>query len=255
MNTEIISGLTIVMPTRIDSDIRKRNLLYVTRRLSSIGSKIIILEADKQAKLSKEDIDIPNVEYHFVDDSNPCFFRTHYINILLNMANTEVVAVWDADIVTSYEQIEEAYRYVHDKGYVLVYPYSGDYILLGNDDSLYLTLTSDLKRFDDMKLHSMFGHPSYGGAYFVNREQYFGLGGENEHFTGWGPEDYERMRRMEIMGCKYGWINYGRAYHLNHPRSKNSTFYSKRHKCKMEKELVKVCSMDKDELTKYIKTW
>ena len=101
MNTEIISGLTIVMPTRIDSDIRKRNLLYVTRRLSSIGSKIIILEADKQAKLSKEDIDIPNVEYHFVDDSNPCFFRTHYINILLNMANTEVVAVWDADIVTS----------------------------------------------------------------------------------------------------------------------------------------------------------
>jgi predicted glycosyltransferase involved in capsule biosynthesis len=255
MNTDIKNGLTIVMPTRIDSDTRKRNLLYVIRRLSVIGCKILILEADKHAKLTNENIDIPNVEYHFVEDSNSCFFRTHYINILLNMANTEVVAVWDADIVTSYEQIEEAYSYVQDKGYVLTYPYSGDYILLGNDDSSYLTLTSDLKKFDEMKLHSMFGHPSYGGAYFVNREQYLELGGENEHFTGWGPEDYERMRRMEIFECKYGWIKSGRAYHLNHPRSRNSTFFSKRNKCEMEKELVKVCSMDKDELINYIKNW
>ena len=135
MRTDISDNLTFVMPTRIDSDARKRNLLYVARRLSTIGSKIIILEADKHSMLSKEDIDIPNVEYHFFEDSNPCFYRTHYINMLLRMATTDVVSVWDADIVTSYEQIEEAYRYIVDDNYVLSYPYDGKYVMLVESES------------------------------------------------------------------------------------------------------------------------
>ena len=255
MITDISNNLTFVMPTRIDSDIRKRNLLYVTRRLSAIGSKIIILEADKQAKLSNEDIDIPNVEYHFIEDGNPCFFRTHYINMLLRMATTDVVSVWDADIVTSYEQIDEAYRYIMEEDYTLTYPYCGEYVLLQNEDSANLISTSNLKCLDDRKIKSLYARPFFGGAFFVNRERYLSLGGENENFTGWGPEDVERQKRVEIMGYEFRWTGKGKAYHLNHPRSKNSNFFSKRHKCKMENELVKVCSMDKVELTEYIKTW
>ena len=255
MITDISNNLTFVMPTRIDTDIRKRNLLYVTRRLSTIGSKIIILEADKRPKLSKEEIDIPNVEYHFIEDGNPCFFRTHYINMLLRMATTDVVSVWDADIVTSYEQIEEAYRYIKDEDYTLSYPYDGKYVMLSEDKSERLISNSDLYGLDKEQLASYFGRPFCGGAFFVNRERYLSLGGENEHFTGWGPEDVERQKRVEIMGYEFRWTGKGKAYHLNHPRSKNSNFFSKRHKCKMENELVKVCSMDKDELTKYIKTW
>ncbi|MBO4846759.1 MAG: hypothetical protein J5525_10670 [Lachnospiraceae bacterium] len=255
MRTDICQKLTFVMPTRIDSDARKRNLLYVTKRLSVLGCKIIILEADKFAHLNAEDINIQNVEYHFVEDANPCFFRTHYINILLRMSSTDVVAVWDADIVTSYEQIEEAYQYIANEDYILTYPYCGDYVLLNNIASANLVDTSNLNSLINSKPKALYARPFCGGAYFVNRERYLSLGGENEHFNGWGPEDVERQKRVEIMGFRYRWICNGKAYHLNHPRSKNSNFFSKRHKCKMENELVKVCSMDKEELTEYIKTW
>ena len=255
MITDISNNLTFVMPARIDSDIRKRNLLYVTRRLSAIGCKIIILEADKQAKLSNEDIDIPNVEYHFIEDNDPCFFRTHYINMLLRMATTDVVSVWDADIVTSYEQIEEAYRYIKDEDYMLTYPYDGKYVMLSEDKSERLISNSDLYGLDKEQLASYFGRPFCGGAFFVNRHQYLSIGGENEHFTGWGPEDVERLKRVEIMGLKFGLIEHGTAYHLNHPRGKNSNFFSKLHRIKMREELIKICSKNKEELKEYIKTW
>lgn len=251
MRTDISENLTFVMSTRIDSYVRKRNLLYVTRRLSVLGCKIIILEADNTQKLSTGDLDIPNVEYHFVEDTNPCFFRTHYINTLLRMATTDVVSVWDADIVTPFKQIEEAYHYIVDDDYVLSYPYDGKYVMLTESESEKLISGSDISRLESKKLHSYFGRPFCGGAYFVQRQCYLSMGGENEHFTGWGPEDVERQKRIEIMGHKIGWIKHGTAYHLNHPRGK----FSRLHVCKMREELIKVCSMDKIELMEYVKTW
>ena len=112
-----------------------------------------------------------------------------------------------------------------------------------------------MSRLDSKQLPSYFGRPFCGGAYFVQRQCYLSLGGENEHFTGWGPEDVERQKRVEIMGHKIGWIKHGTAYHLNHPRGKNSNYFNRLYVCKMRNELIKICSMDKTELTKYIKTW
>ena len=36
----------------------------------------------------------------------------------------------------------------------------------------------------------------------------------NEHFYGWGPEDAERVRRMEILGYPVGVNTEGPLYHL-----------------------------------------
>ena len=57
---------------------------------------------------------------------------------------------------------------------------------------------------------------SCGGAFFVNRSVYVQAGGENEHFYGWGPEDLERVKRMEILGYSVTRIK-GDLYHLYHP--------------------------------------
>ena len=80
-------------------------------------------------------------------------------------------------------------------------------------------------------------------------------GGENERFVGWGPEDVERLKRITILGEDVKWTTSGRAYHLFHPRNRNSTFYNRTKKCNAEAELIKVCSMDKVELCEYIKNW
>lgn len=43
------------------------------------------------------------------------------------------------------------------------------------------------------------GRPSVGGAFLVNKTKYLETGGENEGFYGWGPEDVERVKRLEIL--------------------------------------------------------
>ena len=89
----------------------------------------------------------------------------------------------------------------------------------------------------------------------MNRQQYLLIGGENERFTGWGPEDAERLRRVQIMGHQVKWTDKGKAYHLYHPRKENSNFFDDDAAIMMRKELIKVCCMNKDELSEYIKTF
>ena len=49
------------------------------------------------------------------------------------------------------------------------------------------------------------------------------------------------------------WIGIGRAYHLYHPRLENSRYFNENVATELRLEFVKVCSMDKDELSAYIK--
>lgn len=244
---------TFIMPFRIESSERQRNLSFAVGRLTSTNSKILLLEADVSPKVSKTFFS-ENVEYIFIKDSCPVFHRTRYINMLMKRAATEVVAVWDTDIVTSYTQIAEATKYIQ-AGCTIAYPYSGEYVMLSPECTEEFTRNGDLTWLESLKLDSVFNRPFCGGAFFVNREQYLSLGGENEHFIGWGPEDAERLRRIKIMEHQVRWTTEGKAYHLYHPRKDNSCFFGENAAIEMRKELVKVCSMNKEELSEYIKTF
>lgn len=48
-------------------------------------------------------------------------------------------------------------------------------------------------------------------------------GGENEYFYGWGMEDMERVKRMEILGLPVSRVD-GSLFHLFHYRNENSGF-------------------------------
>ena len=244
---------TFIMPFRIDSPERQRNLVFTTNRLAPLKAKIILLEADVELRAGKS-LFHENVEYIFVEDSNPVFHRTHYINILLKQATTEIVSIWDTDIVASYQQITEAVRNIME-GCTLTYPYSGEYVMLTPDSSEEFIKTGDLNYLEEQNLEPIFNRPFCGGAFFVNRQQYLLVGGENERFTGWGPEDAERLRRAQIMGHQVKWTDKGKAYHLYHPRKENSNFFDDNAAIMMRKELIKVCCMNKDELSEYIKTF
>jgi hypothetical protein len=61
------------------------------------------------------------------------------------------------------------------------------------------------------------GRSSVGGAFIVNKQRYLKGGGENENFYGWGPEDAERLKRMEILEEPTQRIE-GPLFHLHHPR-------------------------------------
>lgn len=257
---DLSSLLSIVMPVRIDSDERMANLKAVLRHVCALGCRVILLEADVQSAFKdSNEIDTETmkcIKHEFVVDSSLVFHRTKYINRLLNETDTEIVAVWDADILIAYHQVYEAVDNIL-KGCTIAYPYNGEYVMLSERESDVVRWNFDIENLKSLKLQSVFGRPFCGGVFLVHRQRYLQCGGENEHFTGWGPEDAERLRRVGLLGHSVKWTEEGQAYHLNHSRGKNSDFYSKEDAIRLRKELVKVCSMEKGELQDYItgKSW
>ena len=246
---------TFVIPIRIDSEERYNNLLTIIDSLLSINnSKIIILEADTSTKIEIKGFS-SRVTHVLVIDCNPVFHRTKYINQLLKIAETHIVGVWDADVIASKEQIEESIMQIKEENAIISFPYDGRFFFLTSDLSDAFRKKSDFNIFEEQKnkLSLSFGTYSVGGAFIVNKEAYCLIGGENESFYGWGAEDNERVKRMEVLGYNIHRTN-GALYHLYHPRN-NSVYADKEVELNSLKELIKVSNMHSEELMNYIKTW
>lgn len=252
MNTyyNIFKCLTIGIPVRIDCEEREANLLTVIKHLAVLQCHIIVLEADVQPQIGDfHNMEI--VEYQFVEDTNEVFHRTHYINRLLQMSQTEVVAVWDTDVLVDYNQIFEALQMIL-RGATISYPYDGRFVMLSEELSVQTRRRIDFDYLRNLKMSSLLGRKSCGGAFLVHKQRYLQCGGENEHFTGWGPEDAERLHRVTILGHRACHIPLGELFHLYHPRGSNSSYRSKENARYMREEFIKICCMSPNELKSYI---
>lgn len=252
---EIKEHVTFIIPVRIDSKERETNLDWVVEQLSQRrNTTILILEADIEScyKLKKE---YEHVVYYFVEDHDPVFHRTRYLNRLISLAETSIIGVWDTDVILSDKQIEEAIATIGDKKAVLCYPYDGQFCSLSEQGSILLKAETvfNFSSFLEEDL-SFVATNSLGGAFFINKDFYLQAGGENEYFYGWGCEDLERCKRIEILGGTVSRIS-GKLYHLYHPRNKNSWYGNTELEKRNRKEFLKVCGMTKEELEKYIAIW
>lgn len=249
MCSKISECLTIGIPVRIDCEEREANLLAVIRHLAVLRCRIIVLEADTQPHASSI-CDKEKVDYHFMVDTKEVFHRTHYINLLLQMSQTEMVAIWDTDVLVDYVQIFGALQMIH-QGATISYPYDGRFVMLSEQLSAQTRRKVDFEYLHNLKMKSFLGRKLCGGAYLVHKQRYLQCGGENEHFTGWGPEDAERLRRVRILGHKVSHIPSGELFHLYHPRS-NSTYQSIEDAKCLREEFIRICCMSPDELNIYI---
>lgn len=247
--------VTIVIPVRIDSEERSHNLDWVIEHLSHwINTSILVLEADEVPHYwLKEHYE--NVRYFFVEDHDRVFHRTHYLNRLIRMSETCIVGVWDTDVFVPEKQKTEAVRRIANGTVALCYPYDGRFCSLSEQKSL--LVKAGKKRFsgrlsgDDVL--SVMIH-SFGGAFFIDRKLYLQAGGENEHFYGWGCEDLERVKRMEILGLSISRTS-GTLYHLYHSRNENSWFADLANERRNRVEYLNVCGMDRAALLEYIRSW
>lgn len=249
INTKL-EYFTIGIPVRIDSEERKANLLTVLKYLKALQCHIIVLEADAQPHICSFH-NAETVEYRFVEDKSEVFHRTHYINQLIQMAHTEVVAIWDTDVLVDNHQIFEALLLIQ-QGATIAYPYDGRFIMLSEELSAQTRQKIDLDYLRNLKMKSVLGRKLCGGAYLVHKQRYLQCGGENEHFTSWGPEDAERLHRVTILGHSACHIPFGELFHLYHPRGKNSSSLLKDNARCMREELIRVCSMSPEKLKSYI---
>ena len=246
------NAITFVIPVRINFLERKRNLLLLLKQLKKIpNASIIILEADRKPflKFRKNN----KISYYFIEDNDPVFYKTKYINMMLSEAKTKIAGVWDTDVVVPSEQIISSIQDIKN-GCLMSYPYDGRFFTLSPEESEhYCNIRSLQFLMDNVKHFSQdFGTNSTGGAYLVNKNEFLKFGGENEHFYGWGPEDAERVKRVEILGFEIQRAK-GPLFHLYHPRK--SWFNNENTELANRSEFVKVCSMTRCELIDYIKTW
>lgn len=250
--------LTFILPVRIDSEYRRNNLKAVLNFYGkNPGFRFLIIEADSKARLSQDDYNCRNVTYHFAYDDNPIFHRTKYINQMLRIVKTELAAIWDVDVVCSESQIIETAGLLLSNGQTMGYPFDGKLWCINAPFSELFRKRLDLSILTDFPQNKylMCGYYSVGGAFLVNVSLYKNVGWENENFLGWGPEDAERYKRVEILtGSKPFRVN-GDLYHLFHPRGINSGPFNENLAYSTKKEYCNVCSMTKDELLKYVKSW
>lgn len=251
---DINHQITIVIPFRIDSQERERNLNLLLEDLADTSIRIILLEADN---LQRYQVLLcgSQVEYFFIEDNSPFFHKTRYLNKLVHLCQTPVVALWDTDIIISHHQLYRSAEAIIEGRCDLNIAYSGEVRMLSPCQTIvyekskcYEFLEEHANTFQEMN-----GRPSCGGVVLVNRFIYKHIGGQNEFFCGWGPEDAEFIRRFEILGYKIQWELSGPAFHLWHPSGRlaggESQLWINR------AEFVKVCCMDTEELWKYVQSW
>lgn len=245
-------AVTFVIPLRVDSSERSANLDAVLQQLShKKQTSILILEADTESRYVLKQA-YPNVKYLFVEDSDTVFHRTKYLNRLLREADTELVGIWDTDVVLSDIQIDRALQDICEGKAVMSYPYDGRFYFCSAEEStIYRQGYLSELGLKQANSDSYCITNSVGGAFLVRKTLYLEAGGENEAFYGWGLEDKERIRRLFILGLPVTRVE-GPLFHLYHPRNENSRYRDEEAENRSRLEFLKVCGMSSEDLKRNI---
>lgn len=258
-----IKDVTFIIPVRIESNDRYRNLiLSAGYLLKNTNANIIIMESDTRQLVpnildklfvefkDKHNENIMNrVTYLFEQTNEKMFHRTRLLNEMIMESKTPIVVNYDCDVVlplVSYQKATEMCRNDYD----LVYPF-----IFGDNAQLRVVLGSpqeiiDFRSTSDLK--QLKGFPwraEYGFCQFFKKQSYIDGFMENENFLAYGPEDSERANRWQKLGYKIGRVN-DLVYHFEHARTQNSA-PSNPHMRTNEDLFDQLKKMDAEELKNY----
>jgi hypothetical protein len=228
-----LSNATFIIPIRIESSDRLRNVITTTAfLLEKFNTNIIIKEVDSESIFQRDALPILNeildieitVNHIFEKSDEPLFHRQKVLNEMIAEANTKIVINYDCDVLLPLNSYLNAYQLIFDNVYDVVYPYGNgmyQYQVQATDDVVsYFLQTSD---FDYLKDHSKIHTSDFGWVQFFDRQVYIDGGMENENFKAYAPEDKERFYRFSALGYNVGRID-DYVYHLEHSRGENSWF-------------------------------
>lgn len=233
---------------------RERNLRAVCSWLQREGCQVLVW-TDSQLPAG---LDVPSIGsdcrvdgYGYTGQRGKLIHRTRALNELLKAAQTPFVGIWDTDVVFPAGVMRRAYDLLqtHDA----VYPYSGEFRRYPEPSSEKFAETLDetwLCREHGYRIQT--NRNMVGGAVMVNRRRYMEMGGENERFIAFAPEDKERFHRLSALGSVRR-ID-GPLLHLNHPRGENSKAVHEFQKQGAD-EFAKVAGMNCEQLKEYIASW
>jgi len=227
-----MKDLTFIIPTRIETEDRLRNIISsVSYLLRHLPAKVIVKEVAPQSTFKfraipeiKKYADISNLTHIYEQTSEPLFCKSKVLNDLIVAADTKFVANYDADCILPLTSYHQAYALLAGDKADVVYPYGcGIYQWKAEYDmQVYQEFIStlDYRILDKRKSLS---NSTIGWTQFVNRQKYIDSYMMNENFVSWGCEDDEFYFRMSTLGNRIARVG-DYVYHLEHSRTDNSWF-------------------------------
>ena len=224
--------LTFLIPTRIESEDRLRNIISsVSYLLKHLDAKVIVKEVAPHHTFKhralpeiKKYADPSNLTCLFEETQEPLFCKSKVLNDLIVASDTKFVANYDADCILPLSSYHEAYDILATDKADIVYPYQcGIYQWKAEYNmDLYNLFTYKLST-DVLDMSKTISNSTIGWTQFVNRQKYIDSYMMNENFVSWGCEDDEFYFRMSTLGNRIARVN-NYVYHLEHSRTHNSWF-------------------------------
>jgi len=230
-----LSNTTFIIPLRIETDDRLRNVIVSSiYLLDNTDCQIIIKESDKTSVFAEKALHqirecvgdkADRLTHVFEENQEEYFHRTRLLNDMVMMTTTDVVVNYDCDILLPLESYQKCEEMILDGTYDMVYPY-GDgnwqYQIFTDDDLVSRFINNDYDLSILLEKSKVYD-AKYGFCQFYSTEKYIQGGLENENFIAYGYEDNERYHRFKLLGYKVGRYD-GNVYHMEHERTPNSWF-------------------------------
>jgi len=246
--------LTFLMPCRIESEDRLRNVITSISYLSYYfpQSKIIIKESDSESTIQKNVIPVirnifgkhpENLHHVFEKTDDKFFYKTRILNDLLLLSDTKIVYNYDVDVVYPISSYQTAYEMISNMQFDAVYPYGCGVYQYAVDYPVSLFESFIHSNFDlsVLRSNSVLKPSVMGWGQMIDRQVYINSYMWNENFISWGAEDCEYYYRLQALGHKVGRVN-DVVYHLEHSRTFNSHYHNPKF-------------MDNHTLWQNIRTW
>ncbi len=233
-----MNNLTFLMPCRIESEDRLKNIITTISYLHHNFPEcpIIVKENDKQSVFSEKVIPFvqnifgyfpDNVKHIFEQSEESFFHKTRILNDLVLESKTDIVYNYDIDHLLPIDSYKNAYNMINGGNYDAVYCYGV---------GVYQYLVDYPVEMFDQFIQSKFDlnvlspgcniSPSVMGlGQMIRRKTEIDFYMWNENFLAWGPEDCEFLYRIQVMGARVGRVN-DMCYHLNHYRTFNSHYHN-----------------------------
>lgn len=259
-----LSNATFIIPLRIESEDRMRNVLTILCfLLENFNTKIIVKEVDRSSvfqesifpQLQEYFDNLSNLTHIFEESEDSVFYRMHILNEMLFQVKTDVVVNYDCDVLLPIDSYVNAYESIISGESDVVYPFgNGNYQkqIFANDELVSEFLSNDFD-FSILEKKSNISTSDFGWVQFFNRKVYIDGGMENENFRGSSPEDKERFFRFTTLGYNVNRIN-SFIYHLEHSRGQNSWPVSYQGNPYMRDNISlweKIQTMNKEQLENY----
>ena len=130
-----LDDVTVIVPVRIDSPDRLRNLGLVLEwmRRSFAGVETLVVEHDVRPRAEAVAVEF-GAEYVFIE-ADGCFHKSRVFNIGIALAGRRFVLLQDCDVLLAAGAIAEAARRLRTGDADCVYPYNGVMLQVRCDDA------------------------------------------------------------------------------------------------------------------------